>query len=586
MSTSSADRTRVPRGTRAGRAALPPSSRTAVLHIILCWHFHQPDYRNDNDEYRLPWTYLHALKDYSDMAAHLEAVPNVCAVVNFVPSLVDQLDDYARQCATGQLRDPLLARLIDPELQALDAPARQALLQACFRLNLATMLEPFPAYKRLHDMYRLVEEGGADYLSGQYLADLVTWYHLAWTGETVRRAYPLVTRLMEKGRGYTLEERRALFELVGEVVGGIIPRYRALMERGQIELSTTPHSHPMAPLMIDFRAAQEARPMLALPINGDYPGGAERVRAHIEAARQSHEAHFGVRPEGFWPAEGGVSEPVVRLFSEAGIAWAASGEGVLRHSLATAGADLGDKTVWAYRPYRLKGASTACFFRDDQLSDLIGFEYKGWWAGDAVRHFMQALDEIRRHSRGRRVVVPVILDGENAWEYYPFNGYYFLSELYQALAEHPLIHTTTFSDYLALFPETVAELPRLTAGSWVYGDFTTWIGDPAKNRAWDLLCEAKRAYDRAMAGGRLSEAAREEAEALLKSCESSDWFWWFGDYNPRESVETFDELYRAKLRRLYALLHRRAPEGLSLPLCRGGEAAEAGGVMRRGQPGA
>jgi alpha-amylase/alpha-mannosidase (GH57 family) len=179
-------------------------------------------------------------------------------------------------------------------------------------------------------------------------------------------------------------------------------------------------------------------------------------------------------------------------------------------------------------------------------------------------------------------VVTVVLDGENAWEYYPYNGWYFLTELYEALADHPVIRPTTFSEYLDLFPDNAAELPVLTAGSWVYGDFTTWMGDPAKNRAWDLLCAAKRAYDERLATGGIGEETRRAAELQLRSCESSDWFWWFGDYNPGESVETFDELYRAKLRHLYQLLEVPAPASLDVSLCTGGGRMEGGGVMRRG----
>ncbi|TCS73036.1 alpha-amylase/alpha-mannosidase (GH57 family) [Sulfuritortus calidifontis] len=556
-----------------------------MLHLILCWHFHQPDYRTESGDYRLPWTYLHALKDYSDMAAHLEAAPDVRAVVNFVPSLVEQLDDYASQFASGQPRDRLLAWLIEPELDRLDEAAKAELIAACFRLNYPTMVEPFPAYRLLHEMYERLktEPASLNYLSGQYLADLVTWYHLAWTGESVRRDQPLVLALMQKAQGFSLADRRTLFRLIGEVIAGLIPRYRALADRGQVELSTTPHSHPMAPLLIDFAAAREARPDSDLPTCPAYPGGEERVRAHVQAAFDCHRSHFGRRPEGFWPAEGGLSEPALRLFAEEGVRWVASGEGVLRHSLQASGMDLGRKSAWAYRPYRLPGIGTYCFFRDDTLSDLIGFEYKGWWAADAVRHFLHALEAVHHEAAGAETVVTVILDGENAWEYYPYNGFYFLAELYKALADHPDIRTSTFSEYLELKENGVGDLSRLTAGSWVYGDFSTWMGDAAKNRAWDLLCAAKQAYDRAMCGGGLSPRARAAAEKMLKSCESSDWFWWFGDYNPAESVRAFDQLYRMKLRQLYQLLGQPVPAALDTPISGGGGPAESGGVMRRGQ---
>jgi alpha-amylase/alpha-mannosidase (GH57 family) len=550
-----------------------------MLHLVLCWHFHQPDYRDADGRYQLPWTYLHAVKDYADMAAHLEAAPNLCCVVNFVPTLTAQLVDYTDQFASGDLRDPLLARLVDPRLEALPTADKHQLVLQCFKVNHPTMLEPFPAYRRLYTLWKTAEESGEAgmaYLSGQYLADLVTWYHLAWTGETVRRARPDLLALMEKGEGFSLEDRKALFAIYGEVIASLLPRYREMAERGQIELSATPHSHPILPLLLDFRASREARPDLPVPAAAAYPGGEARARLHIEAAMTDHREHFGQTPAGFWPAEGGVSEAAVDLLSAAGVTWTASGEGVLRHSLAALHQDLSHKAGWSTMPYRLPGTDTALFFRDDHLSDLIGFEYKGWFGADAVRHFLHALDEVRRHAPGPNPVVSIILDGENAWEYYPYNGFYFLSDLYAALMDAPHIRATTFSDYLEMAPESPRPLPRLVAGSWVYGDFTTWMGDPAKNRGWDWLVAAKQAFDAAPVE---RQAA---AEPLLRSCESSDWFWWFGDYNPADAVESFDRVYRQKLKRLYQTLGAPAPDYLDHPLCQGGGGMEAGGVMRRG----
>jgi alpha-amylase/alpha-mannosidase (GH57 family) len=554
-----------------------------VLNLILCWHFHQPDYRDADGRYELPWTYLHVIKDYADMAAHLEAAPDLRCVVNFVPSLVEQIDDYAAQFASGVVRDPLLANLIEPDLGALDMVTRQRLVTQCFKLNHPTMLEPFPAYRRLYTLWKTVEESGEAglaYLSGQYLADLVTWYHLAWMGETVRRAHPELLALMDRGEGFSLAERRAVFALCGDIVSGLLPRYRNLAERGQIELSSTPHSHPILPLLLDFKAARDARPELPLPESTAYPDGEVRALAHLEAAVASHMMHFGQAPAGFWPAEGGVSEATLRLFSLAGVKWTASGEGVLRHSLVKAGHSLEHKPSWITTPYRLAGTDTVMFFRDDHLSDLIGFEYKGWFGADAVRHLVHALEELRRHAPGPNPVVSIIMDGENAWEYFPYNGFYFLSELFAALSLQRAIRPTTFSEYLDLYPDSPRPLPRLAAGSWVYGDFTTWMGDPAKNRAWDWLCAAKIAYDAVIEMLPEDEAAA--AEVLLKSCESSDWFWWFGDYNPADAVASFDRVYRQKLKRLYETLRIPAPGYLDAPLCQGSGPSEAGGVMRRG----
>jgi len=143
--------------------------------------------------------------------------------------------------------------------------------------------------------------------------------------------------------------------------------------------------------------------------------------------------------------------------------------------------------------------------------------------------------------------VLIALDGENAWEHYPFNGYYFLKSLYSLLASHPLLELTTLSGCLARGVRP-APLPRIAAGSWVHGTLATWMGDPAKNRAWDLLCEAKEAYDRVLSAPALGAEQRALAGRQLAQCESSDWFWWFGDYNPAESVSQFDRLFRRRSR--------------------------------------
>lgn len=559
------------------------------LDLVFLWHMHQPDYRDRTTrEFIMPWTCLHALKDYTDMAGHLERHPQIHAVVNFVPVLLDQIDDYVAQFGTGELRDPLLRLLAAPDLDALAAGERRYLLEACFRCHHDTMLAPFPRYRRLHDLHELlVREGESalSYLSGAYLADLVTWYHLAWTGESERRREPLLAELMAKGEGYTLDDRRRLLALIGDTLAGLVPRYRALQARGQVELSTTPYSHPLAPLLLDFQSARESLPEAPLPLAALYPGGRDRVRTHLDMARHSHTERFGQPPVGMWPAEGGLSTAFAQLAAAADCRWMASGENLLRHSL-SATPELAGRGA-AYRPWQLTGApGLNLFFRDDRLSDLIGFEYAKWHGRDAAAHFVAQLEAIAAAApAGETPVVSVILDGENAWEYYPYNGYYFFEDLYALLEAHPVIRTRSYAEVLAdAAHRSPACLPRLTAGSWVYGTLSTWIGEPAKNRAWDLLCAAKQSYDQVLASGRLSAAEVAAAEALLAVCESSDWFWWLGDYNPAQAVADFDRLFRHNLANLYRSLQLMPPAQLDTPISVGradAGAVAAGGTMRR-----
>jgi len=559
----------------------------ARLDLVLLWHMHQPDFRDQSSgEFRQPWVYLHAIKDYTDMAAHLEAHPGVRAVLNFTPVLLDQLEDYADQFASARFRDPLLRLLASPDPFDPDDADRERILSACFKAHHEKLIEPYPAYRRLAAFFALATEHGdtgAGYLSTQYFADLLTWYHLAWVGETVRRREPLAANLLVKAENFSGGDRRQLLDLIGREVTNVIPRYRALADRNQIELTTTPSRHPIGPLLISFECAHETTPAAPLPVAANYPGGRERAQAHVEAARASHARRFGRPPRGMWPAEGAVSKDFVGLLDQGGCEWFASGEGVLVNSLRRNAAPLPERADYLYRPYRAGGAERLTgFFRDDRLSDLIGFEYAKWHSDEAAVNFVEELDGIRRAApSGSRPVVSIILDGENAWEYYPYNGFYFLDSLYAALETHEGIATTT---YAALLDEgrDAAPLPALVAGSWVYGNLATWIGSPDKNRAWDLLCSAKARYDEAFAAGKLSGAQREAAERQLADCEASDWCWWFGDYNPSESVIAFDVLYRAKLANLHRLLGFDPPAELDIPISRGGDSAGGTeGAMRR-----
>jgi alpha-amylase/alpha-mannosidase (GH57 family) len=559
------------------------------LDIVFCWHMHQPQYRRARDgSFQLPWTYLHAIKDYTDMAWYLEQVPDAKAVVNFTPVLLDQLDDYARQFSTREFHDPLLRALADPASPAeSDVPELAA---GFFRANVGRMIRRFAPYARLHDIYESARTRSyIHYLSREYLADLAVWYHLAWLGETIRRNDIRAQRLTEKGEAFDEADRSTLLELLGDAVRGIVPRYRALSDKGRVELSTSPFAHPIVPLLIDFATARESQPDATLPSSLRYPGGVERATEHIGAAIVAHAERFGAPPAGCWPSEGGLSKECAALFADAGFAWTASCESVLVKSLQAREVGLATRSDYLYKPYRIAalGREISCFFRDVHLSDLIGFRYAEWHGDDAVSNFVGALEAIADATADNNApVVSIILDGENAWEHYPENGYYFLSNLYRAIAAHPRLRLTTFSAVLQHNRPT-AMVDKLVAGSWVYGTFSTWIGDPDKNRAWDLLVDAKSAFDDVVASGRLNGATLAKAETQLKVCEGSDWFWWFGDYNPAQTVSDFDRLFRDHLRDFYTLIGVAPPAELEEVIGVGAGTPLHGGTMRANlEPGA
>lgn len=554
------------------------------LRVVLCWHMHQPQYRDlVTGESLRPWAYLHGIKDYVDMAVHLESVAGACAVVNFSPVLLEQVDDYCAQIAEhlrsgSPLRDPVLALLTPAGIPA-DRAQWPALLRACLRANEEHGVGRFPQYRELAAQAgRLLEAGPLDAAPPQLLADLAAWYHLAWFGETVHRGDARVRGLAERGGPFDAADRRSLLECVGDVLSGIVPRFRRLAGDGRVELSISPWGHPILPLMFDFAAAREAEPDLALPAAAGYPGGADRARWHVAKAVQVFHRAFGARPSGCWPSEGAISAPALDLLESFGFDWVASGESVLRRSLAASGAaGDGDRAC----AHRLAGQHTACFFRDDELSDLIGFAYSKWHGDDAAADFVRRLEAVADAAGDNsQRAVSVVLDGENAWEYYPFNGYYFLQALYRKLADHPRLRLATFSGCLQEGVE-IRPLERLVAGSWIHGSLATWIGNPSRNLAWDMLCDAKRVFDQVVVEGGLEDQEQSAAEEQLGVCEGSDWFWWFADYNPEEAVDSFDALYRRHLTNLYRLLEEEVPAQLAQPLAHGSGAPEHGGTMLR-----
>ena len=567
----------------------------ARLPVVLLWHMHQPTYRDAlSGQYILPWTYLHAIKDYVDMAGHLEANPQARAVVNFTPVLIEQLEELAvrvgAHLSEGQaVPDPVLALLSEQPLP--QAPAeRLAVLRACLRADRQNLIERFPVYAELAALAAVLgTPEQVVYASDQLLRDLAMWFHIAWLGETVRRSDVRVAQLTEHGRQFTAAHRRCLLELVNELLQGLLPRYRVLADQGRCELSVTPYSHPILPLLLDFGAARESEPSSPAPRHAQYPGGAQRAAWHMQEALAVFERVFGRRPRGCWPSEGAVSEGALQVMQGAGMQWIASSGNVLRAALDKSGIvpeqHGGERLL--HQAHCGPDGAMRCFFRDDGISDLIGFTYSRWHGDDAARHLVEQVERMADVTEGvpGRVLV-IALDGENAWEHYPFNGYYFLDAMYAALSQSARVRLTTLSDVIDAADAQGVQphrLPQLRAGSWVHGTLSTWMGDPDKNAGWDLLCEAKLAYDAVLAGGQLDQARQQAASRQLAHCESSDWFWWFGGYNPPEAVRDFDLLFRHQLTSLYRLLGLDPPASLQQPLSAGGGSPEGGGVMRRAQ---
>lgn len=525
---------------------------------------HQPYYKDAlTGYYRLPWVRLHGIKDYLDMVEILEDFPNIHQTFNVVPSLIEQLIDYTEHAASDIYMDLTLKPANELTLED-----KIFILENFFLAHWENMIKPYPRYYELlsrrgfsytkSDLARI-----AKYFSDEDMRDLQALFNLAWFDPSFKQSDPALKELHQRGKDFTEADKRLIIDKQLEIIRGIIPKYRKLAQTGQIELSVTPYYHPILPLLWDTDIAKVAMPNVRLPrYRFNRP---EDAIAQIQMALKFFEDVFGYKPAGMWPSEGSVSEDIAREIKKAGIRWIATDEGVLSASLMTSLRNkdgyFSDPRVM-YRPYDFEGLTI--FFRDHSLSDLVGFVYSGWDATAAARDFVEKFAQIRNAlPDDKPYVVPVILDGENAWEYYKNDGHDFLRQLYSMLSEDSRFKVVTMSEFISVmqYPE---KLHRLHPGSWINANFGIWIGHEEDNLAWDYLTQTRddlEAYAKANPDADLSEAWR-----CIYRAEGSDWNWWYGDEHSTENQIDFDELFRNNLIKVYKLIGKDVPQHLYSPV--------------------
>ncbi len=524
------------------------------IYLCFLWHMHQPFYKDlVSGEYKLPWTRMHALKDYYGMVRILEEFPRVRQTFNLVPSMMAQVAEYA----SGEAVDPFLQMALKPA-ESLNDQERAFLLRHSFYSDPQQMIFRYPRYGELYQTWQAQKTAGARGLFGvPELRDVQMWSQLAWFDEEFQAEDPEVRDWVRRGRNFTAADQRRMGEKQREIMGQVLPAYHKLAASGQIEISTTPYYHPILPLVCDSNIAEVAHPQVPLPPRFRYPQDARRqlALAHDYIAR-----HFGVAPVGLWPSEGSVSDEVLAIAAEAGFSWAATDSGVLNRTLGRAVPVEG-----LYRPYRWrqKDHKLSLIFRDHFLSDLIGFVYSKMDAAAAAEDFLKRIRENCTGilDSGRDALVPIILDGENAWEYYYRNGRPFLRELYRRITGDSRMSAVTVSEALRLMaPEP---LDHIFPGSWINANFDVWIGAEEDNQAWTQLLRARQTFDTAAT---TNDAGRRMALEELLIAEGSDWCWWYGPEHESVNREEFDQLYRSHLANVYRFLDLAPPEDLSRPI--------------------
>ncbi|MEN2986270.1 MAG: glycoside hydrolase family 57 protein, partial [Thermodesulfovibrionaceae bacterium] len=524
------------------------------INLAILWHMHQPYYFDPiKGKFMLPWVRLHATKDYLDMLLILKEFPEVKVTFNLVPSLIKQLKEYEKGST-----DIFLEYTLIPA-DELTEEQRIFILENFFLANWKTMIEPFPRYRQLlekrgrsfGDLAKRLKE-----FSPQDFRDLQLLFNLVWIDPLHRDKDPFLKDLIKKGENFTEEEKKLVIEKQFEIIKKIIPTYKEMAISGQIELTVSPFYHPILPLVYDIFISKKCMPEVVLPRN--HFCAPEDAEAQIRKAIDYFEEVFGFKPKGLWPSEGSVSEEVLRLIKRQKIEWIATDEEILSKTIEK-NLRVGDSLIEPkklYQVYDFEGLKI--FFRDRVLSDLIGFVYHSWSTEQAVSDF---ICRIRKAPSGS--IISVILDGENAWEYYENDGLDFLRRFYEFLQKDKFIRTVTFSEYLKE-NTFVKSLQKIFPGSWIGANFSIWIGHEEDNTAWDYLYKVRQdlvVYQRENPQKGLMEAWEE-----IYIAEGSDWNWWYGDEHYTETKEVFDEIYRDHLISIYLKIGKEPPAFLYVPI--------------------
>ena len=550
------------------------------VNLAVLWHMHQPQYRDpETGLYVLPWTRLHATKDYYGMVKLIEEFPGFHATFNMVPSLCMQLEEYA----SGAFNEPWFA-LAFKKTESLTRDDKSELLGRAFQVNHERLMSRWPRFVELFEWSR--PAGGAQALitfTARDWRDLQVLSQLAWMEEEWFKKDAVVSRLADRGKDFTEKDKEALKAKQLELLTLVLPVYREAAARGQIEISTTPYYHPILPLLCDSDIARVANPSTPIPRRAfRHP---EDAREQLRRAKEYHEHVFGQKPVGLWPSEGSVSDQALAIAAEEGFQWFGTDEGVLGRTLNVGffrdSSGIPANAEKLYQPWRLQmtGAGITGLFRDHHLSDLVGFVYSRMGGKAAAADLHGRLRHIGEAVKSPNpLTVCLFLDGENAWEYYPGNGREFLREFYRLISDDPDFRALTATETIA----AAGDIPTTTGifpASWINANFDVWIGHQEDVTAWDFLWDAREAYASAVDGhakgrsGSVNETALAEAQESLLAAEGSDWCWWYGPEHSTANDAEFDALFRKHLTGVYLALGQVAPEELAKPIKRQPERA-------------
>ena len=529
------------------------------LSIAFYWHMHQPVYQlTHTGDFLMPWVRLHAVKDYLDMALFVENFEKLKLNFNLVPVLLDSLIDYGE----NEIHD-IHSRLTVTDIENLSDDDKLFIINNFFDSNYYSMILPNEEYNRLYQKYQMSNGNDIKIFSNQEYSDLMAIFNLAWFDSIHRKSYPELEHLINKKKNYTLEDRIKIIDIQRDIIRKIIPTYKKLLEKGKIEITTSPYYHPILPILEDVNVAN-ATNTKDLPEDLDMELDAS---IQTESALNRIQEIFGVRPKGIWPSEHCISPKVMDMFKNLGVKWTISDEGILADSINFEFSR--DFRGYMEDPYHLLKTysynDTNIIFRDSFLPNLIGFEYPNHTPQAVAADLYERIKIIQSKllsSPDENHLLTIAMDGENCWENYESDGYIFLNTIYSLIESDDTLETVLISDYLE--KDTQKPLKKIASGSWNRG-FKLWIDEPLKNLAWNYLKHVKDDFTEFVKSNPNNNNIYAAQKEIL-ICEGSDWFWWYGEPNDSGRDNIFDYLFREHLKNVYIYLGLNVPDYLDTPL--------------------
>ena len=531
------------------------------LSLAIYWHMHQPVYEIEGT-YLMPWTRLHAVKDYLDMVLILERFPKLKLNFDVVPALMDTVVDYT------QGKHDIHSELSVSDVNNLNNEEKAFILNNFFNSKFETMIFRSENYKNLYHKRFSNDNCNLDDFSAQEISDLMALFNLVWIDSIHFERYPNLQKLWEKQYNYSIEDRIEIINIHRQIMEEIIPTYKKYVSEGRIEMTTSAYYHSILPILIDLKGSTKSTlTTKGLPLSWNM---IDDAKAQIKQALDRVEEIMGIRPKGFWPPELCLGPKTLEILAKEGIEWTISDEGILADSInfdfvRDFKGNLNDPYhLLKVYEYKTKKNPINIIFRDRSLANLINFEYAGIDSKMAANDLYDKIKVVQNKllaSPDDNHLLTIALDGENCWENYQNDGNEFLNHIYSLIENDCTLNTVLISDYINNDKHRKI-LNKIHSGSWIDKTFRYWIGESTKNKAWNYLKETRDVLEN-FVKGTPNHPNAESAYRELMIAEGSDWFWWYGEPNHSGQDYVFDYMYRERLKNVYLLLGIEPPEYLN-----------------------